>query len=200
MDKPRRLKMFPTGKTWSFSVMEKCHSKETISGEWENKGIKMMYEERASEDKLEASWLFNYGSLSWDKCVFPSLKSQLQPCFSQDGNPFEKDDIKAAQLSPQGTSIIQSLNSVLNEQRGKFLHEFNPENLLNHRGEFARVSVLSLPLAGTHDLFREIYLGEDLACMALFLIVSAPLSVFTLIWPSGTTTCLLNLLQLSYFT
>lgn len=163
--------MLPIEITWSFLVMEKYNLKERISGRWENKVRTMMNEGKANQEKLEASWLFNYGSLSWDKCVFPFLKSQLQPYFSQDGNPFEKDDIKAAQLSPQGTSIIQNLNSVLiEEQQWKFPHEFNPENSLNHQGEFVRVSVLSLPLGGTHDLLREMYLGEG-----FFLTVWRPL-------------------------
>ena len=40
-------------------------------------------------------------------------------------------------FSPQGTLIIQNLNSVLNEEgQWKSPHEFNIENFLNDQGEF----------------------------------------------------------------
>lgn len=172
--------MLPIEITWSFLVMEKYNLKERISGKWENKVRTMMNEGKANQEKLEASWLFNYGSLSWDKCVFPFLKSQLQPYFSQDGNPFEKDDIKAAQLSPQGTSIIQNLNSVLiEEQQWKFPHEFNPENSLNHQGEF--VSQCFIFTIGRHT-----WLIERNVPWRGFLphCVATPLRMFTLIWPT----------------
>uniref|UniRef100_A0A3P9PYX5 Cytochrome P450 2D9-like n=1 Tax=Poecilia reticulata TaxID=8081 RepID=A0A3P9PYX5_POERE len=74
---------------------------------------------------------------------------------------------------PQGTMIIQNLDSMLREEgQWKFPHEFNPENFLNEQGEF---------------LFCEpgsrICLGESLARMELFLIIVTLLRRFKFVWP-----------------
>ena len=53
-------------------------------------------------------------------------------------------------LSPQGTTIIQNLYSVLNEEgQWKSPHEFNPENFLNDQGEFVKPEAFMPFSAGT---------------------------------------------------
>ncbi|XP_029952741.1 cytochrome P450 2F2-like [Salarias fasciatus] len=80
---------------------------------------------------------------------------------------------------PKGTTIIQNLTSVLNEEgQWKFPHEFNPENFLNDKGEFFKPEAFMPFSAGP-----RMCLGEGLARMELFLILVTLLRKFKFIWP-----------------
>ncbi|XP_029952743.1 cytochrome P450 2J6-like isoform X2 [Salarias fasciatus] len=80
---------------------------------------------------------------------------------------------------PKGTTIIQNLTSVLNEEgQWKFPHEFNPENFLNDKGEFFKPEAFMPFSAGP-----RMCLGEGLARMMLFLILVTLLRKFKFIWP-----------------
>lgn len=55
-------------------------------------------------------------------------------------------------LSPQGTLIIQNLNSVLYEEgQWKTPHGFHPENFLNDGGEFVKPEAFVPFSAGTRE-------------------------------------------------
>ncbi|KAM4553650.1 cytochrome P450 2B4-like isoform 2-T2 [Fundulus diaphanus] len=80
---------------------------------------------------------------------------------------------------PKGTTVIQNLTSVLNEEgQWKFPHEFNPENFLNDKGEFVKPEAFMPFSAGP-----RMCLGEGLARMELFLIMVTLLRKFNFIWP-----------------
>uniref|UniRef100_A0A8C6SBL9 Cytochrome P450 n=1 Tax=Neogobius melanostomus TaxID=47308 RepID=A0A8C6SBL9_9GOBI len=80
---------------------------------------------------------------------------------------------------PKGTIVIPNLSSVLSEEgQWKFPHEFNPENFLNHKGEFVKPEAFLPFSAGP-----RVCLGEGLARMELFLILVTLLRKFRFIWP-----------------
>ncbi|KAJ0069646.1 hypothetical protein NL108_011937 [Boleophthalmus pectinirostris] len=80
---------------------------------------------------------------------------------------------------PKGTMVIPNLSSALNEEgQWKFPHEFNPENFLNHKGEFVKPDAFLPFSAGP-----RVCLGEGLARMELFLIMVTLLRRFKFIWP-----------------
>uniref|UniRef100_A0A8C6SFI9 Cytochrome P450 n=1 Tax=Neogobius melanostomus TaxID=47308 RepID=A0A8C6SFI9_9GOBI len=80
---------------------------------------------------------------------------------------------------PKGTIVIPNLSSALNEEgQWKFPHEFNPENFLNHKGEFVKPDAFLPFSAGP-----RVCLGEGLARMELFLIMVTLLRKFRFIWP-----------------
>ncbi|XP_072290778.1 cytochrome P450 2F3-like [Eucyclogobius newberryi] len=80
---------------------------------------------------------------------------------------------------PKGTLIIPNLSSALSEEgQWKFPHEFNPENFLNHKGEFVKPDAFLPFSAGP-----RVCLGEGLARMELFLILVTLLRKFRFIWP-----------------
>ncbi|KAJ0069644.1 hypothetical protein NL108_011935 [Boleophthalmus pectinirostris] len=80
---------------------------------------------------------------------------------------------------PKGTIVIPNLSSALSEEgQWKFPHEFNPENFLNHKGEFVKPDAFLPFSAGL-----RVCLGEGLARMELFLIMVTLLRKFSFIWP-----------------
>ncbi|KAJ0061253.1 hypothetical protein NL108_013924 [Boleophthalmus pectinirostris] len=80
---------------------------------------------------------------------------------------------------PKGTIVIPNLSSALSEEgQWTFPHEFNPENFLNHKGEFDKPDAFLPFSAGP-----RVCLGEGLAHMELFLIMVTLLRKFTFIWP-----------------
>ncbi|KAJ0029286.1 hypothetical protein NQD34_004283 [Periophthalmus magnuspinnatus] len=80
---------------------------------------------------------------------------------------------------PKGTLVIPNLSSALSEEgQWKFPHEFNPENFLNHKGEFVKPDAFLPFSAGP-----RVCLGEGLARMELFLILVTLLRRFRFIWP-----------------
>ncbi|XP_066569721.1 cytochrome P450 2D9-like [Amia ocellicauda] len=80
---------------------------------------------------------------------------------------------------PKGTMIIPNLSSVLYEEgRWKFPHEFNPSNFLNKEGEFVKPEAF-VPFS----LGPRMCLGEELACMELFLFLVTLLRCFLFHWP-----------------
>uniref|UniRef100_A0A3P8U1K4 Cytochrome P450, family 2, subfamily X, polypeptide 9 n=1 Tax=Amphiprion percula TaxID=161767 RepID=A0A3P8U1K4_AMPPE len=90
-----------------------------------------------------------------------------------------KDTQLAGYSIPKGTTIIQNLTSVHNEEgQWKYPHEFNPENFLNDQGEFVKPDAFMPFSAGP-----RMCLGEGLARMELFLIMVTLLRKFNFIWP-----------------
>uniref|UniRef100_A0A3P8X0C1 Cytochrome P450 n=1 Tax=Cynoglossus semilaevis TaxID=244447 RepID=A0A3P8X0C1_CYNSE len=90
-----------------------------------------------------------------------------------------KDTELMGYFIPKGTMVIPNLSTVLNEEgQWKFPHEFNPENFLNEHGEFFKPEAFMPFSAGP-----RMCLGEGLARMELFLIMTTLLRKFDFIWP-----------------
>ncbi|XP_024912068.1 cytochrome P450 2B6-like [Cynoglossus semilaevis] len=90
-----------------------------------------------------------------------------------------KDTELMGYFIPKGTMIIPNLGTALNEDgQWKFPHEFNPENFLNDKGEFFKPDAFLPFSAGP-----RMCLGEGLARMELFLIMTTLLRKFDFIWP-----------------
>ncbi|XP_051807649.1 cytochrome P450 2F2-like [Acanthochromis polyacanthus] len=92
-----------------------------------------------------------------------------------------KDTELAGYSIPKGTTIIQNLTSLHNEEgQWKYPHEFNPGNFLNDQGEFVKPEAFMPFSAGP-----RMCLGEGLARMELFLIMVTLLRKFKFIWPDN---------------
>ncbi|CAN9499485.1 unnamed protein product [Ophioblennius macclurei] len=82
---------------------------------------------------------------------------------------------------PKGTIVIENLSSVLNEEgQWKFPREFNPGNFLDNEGEFYKPEAF-LPFSSG----PRVCLGEGLARMELFLILTTLLRKFKFSWPKN---------------
>ncbi|KAM9808156.1 cytochrome P450 2D14-like [Neosynchiropus ocellatus] len=82
---------------------------------------------------------------------------------------------------PKGTMVIPNLSSLLFEGgQWKDQHSFNPENFLNHEGEFFKPEAFMPFSTGP-----RMCLGEGLARMELFLFLVTLLRKFTFIWPEN---------------
>ncbi|KAL2090765.1 hypothetical protein ACEWY4_013028 [Coilia grayii] len=82
---------------------------------------------------------------------------------------------------PKNTLVIQNLSSVLfEEKQWKHPHGFHPDNFLNEQGEFEKP-----PAFMPFSIGPRTCLGEGLARMELYLILTTLLLRFQFIWPEG---------------
>lgn len=82
---------------------------------------------------------------------------------------------------PKGTLVIQNLTSALvEEKQWKHPHGFHPENFLNEQGEFVKP-----PAFMPFSIGPRTCLGEGLARMELYLILTTLMHRFQFIWPEG---------------
>ncbi|XP_060929337.1 cytochrome P450 2J6-like [Limanda limanda] len=97
-------------------------------------------------------------------------------------NSTTKDTELMGYSIPRGTLVIPNLGSALREEgQWKFPDEFNPENVLNDKGEFFKPEAFLPFSAGP-----RMCLGEALARMELFLILVTLLRKFEFVWPQDS--------------
>ena len=87
---------------------------------------------------LEVGWLFNDQSLSWQKCVMIDIRCANISSMREVRWTTWHKSTRLCYISPEGTLVIQNLNSVLNSGQWKSPREFNPDKFLNSHGEFVK--------------------------------------------------------------
>ncbi|XP_043937204.1 vitamin D 25-hydroxylase-like [Protopterus annectens] len=91
----------------------------------------------------------------------------------------KKEALFCGYTIPKGIKVLVDLTSVLrDESQWKFPNEFNPCNFLNCKGEFEKQDAFLPFSAGP-----RICLGENFARMEVFLIFTALVKQFEIVWP-----------------
>lgn len=85
-------------------------------------------------------------------------------------------------ISPNTRVMIDLSSALWDESQWKFPNEFNPANFLNNNGEFVKPDAFFAFSAGP-----RMCLGENLAHMETFIIISTLLKHFEFFWPDKST-------------